>query len=478
MQERLQNANNKKWIYLQVALAAFYLLTNMLVPTTMGFMKPLHFGMRKYLLIAMVLLYLYICRFEYSKELWIAGAYWAWLIVSRLLINGVGSLKADKGMMTEKVFYILLLGVGQIQNREERLRFMDIISTEIALFTTVCSVIGLWCCIIRKTLYTNSGKILCNLIEIKRIGIFGVNPNICGMWFLLGLILLMYLFFRYKKQRWLIVPAAVIHYFAVGLAYSRNVQLAFASCSAFLIVMGIRPIMSKLTVRVRACLLAAVFVASVPVAYKSFSLTQMVIGVVSETAYTISGGAVGYSDNAQMQETAVPKTDGSEKAQAISDDGETEKTDSTVYTADFSDHRGLRDSGRIEIWLTVIDTIKAEPMRLLRGCENDHVMDYSNPLLPRDYFHYHSSPIQIFMTSGIPGFLIAAALMLMICIKALKLFLSNKAEMSEKMLVMVVFSTVQYSLLEYMTDYFLATLTFFLVAGIVTQTWDDIRSEN
>lgn len=478
MQERLQERNNKKWIYLQLTLAAFYLLTNILMPTTISFMKPLHFGTRKYLLIAMVLLYLYICRFEFSKELWIAGAYWVWLVISRFLINGVNSLAADKGMMTEKAFYILLLGVGQVMNREERLRFMDIISAAIALLTTVCSVIGLWCCIVRRPIYTNSGKLLCELIDIKRIGVFGVNPNICGMWFLLGLILLMYLFFRYKKQRWLIIPAAVIHYFAVGLAYSRNVQLAFASCAAFLIVIGIRPVMSKLTVRVRACLLAAVFVASVPVAYKSFSLTQMAMGAVYETVNTISGGALEHPEKAQKEETEGPNADESKKASVFSNAGETEKTGDTSKAVVFVDDRGLRDSGRIEIWLTAIDTIKAEPMRLLRGCENDHVMDYSNPLLPRDYIHYHSAPMQIFMTSGIPGFLIAAALMLMICIKALKLFVSNKAEMSEKMLVLVVFSTVQYSLLEYMTDFFMATLTFFLVAGIVTQTWDDIGSEN
>lgn len=472
MQERLQNKNYKKWIYLQLALAAFYLLTNMLVPTTMGFMKPLHFGMRKYLMIAMILIYLYICRLEYSAEIWLAGLYWVWLVASRFLINGVSSVKADASLIADNIFGILLLGLGRMMNREERLCFMDIISSAIALFTTVCSLIGIWCGITRQTLYTADGSLLCKITDLKRIDNFGVNPNVCGLWFVLGFMLLVYLFFRYKKLRWLTVTAAVLNYIAAGLSYSRNAHLAFASCAALLAMLWLRPRLSKISVRRRAAVLAVIFIAVIPVAYKSFSLTHLAAGATAKVLYVVSAGTAGYAEEAPAeaeQEMSIEAGDAPDGEQEVDHIG----------AADFTDHRGLSDSGRTEIWLTAIDTIRMEPIRLLRGCENEHVMDYSNQLLPKDYNHYHSSPIQILMTTGIPGLLIAAALMLMICIKALKLFLSGKAETSEKMLVLPALAAFQYSMLECLIYYYtiLVPLTFFLVAGIVTQTWDDIKKE-
>lgn len=475
MDKRLHDAETRKWIYLQAALAALYLLTNMLVPTTIAFMKPLHFGIRKYLMAAMILLYFYLCRFEYSKEIWIAAVYWIWLVASRFLINGVSSFKADISMVTDNIFFILLLGIGQVLNREQRLHFMDIISAAIAMFTTICSTIGLMCAITRQPAYNSSGKILCTLTDIKRIDSYGVNPNVCGLWFVLGVIFLAYLFFRCKKLRWLIVPAAVLNYFATALTYSRNSQLAFASCAALAAVLGLRPKLSKLTCKRRTAALCAVIVLVIPAAFMSFSLAQMAAGKVSSAEYIISGGTAGYAKEADP--ASVPQ-----EAQNITV-SPTEAPDETLMEysvggTDFLDHRGLSDSGRTKIWLTAIETIREEPIRLLRGCEKKHCMDYSNLILPKKYGHYHSSPIQLLMETGIPGLLIAAALILTICVKALKLFLSDTAEIAEKMLVLIIVATVQYSLLESLIYYYtsLASLTFFLVAGTITKAWDELSS--
>lgn len=462
---------------MQAALAAFYLLTNMLSPTTIGFMKPLHFGMRKYLMTAMILLYFYLCRLDYSRELWTAGAYWAWLVVSRLLIDGVSGLKADISLVADTVFFILLLGVGQVLNREQRLRLMDMISAATALFTTSCSVIGLQCAVTRQTVYNSSGEVLCQISDIKRIDSFGVNPNVCGLWFVLGIILLAYLFVRCKKLRWLTVPAAVLNYFAAALTYSRNAHLAFASCAAFAAVLGLKPKLSKMTVRRRAAVLCAVFVVAIPAVYKSFTLAQILTGEVADAEFIISGGTEDHAEEAEAVSVSQNEQNITAAPLIIPDE---EQMEYSVGGTDYLDHRGFSDSGRTKIWLTAIDAIRAEPLRLLRGCEEKHVMDYSDLLLPKKFDHYHSSPLQLLMMTGIPGLLAASVLVLMIGVKALKLCLSDKAETSEKMLVMVIFAEVQYSILDSLLYYYtiLASLTFFLVAGIATKTWDDISREN
>lgn len=376
--------------------------------------------------------------------------YWAWVFISRLL-NGDFFLTKDGDMVLNIGLACTLFPVCLCMKREERQRFLDILSMVVAGFYTLVSLVCLYALLYHKELFNPfTGGNLCSFYYGYRLSVFGKNPNECVLWFFLGFFLLVYQFFRRKNPalRILIVISAALNYLALMATFSRNGMMAFSVCFSLLIAMVAQRVLPVRRQGAKVFLSILVVALLLPATYLSFNASGKMMSSVCN--HLLSQEA--------RQEADEPE--GEAPAQAA------ESVDTPAVS--YVDKRGMADTGRIGLYKSIVPTIQQEPIRLLRGSLTENVMAVVNQYFVNPTTQFHNTFLQVFALTGLLGLGLVLAFTVIISIRIVRLFFSE-APLAVKSLSLILVGSFCYNLLE--TCQFVVSdvrsFLFYIIAGAV-----------
>ena len=335
--------------------------------------------------------------------------YWAWVFLTRLL-NRDFFLEYDADKVLNIGLACAMLPLCRMLGEASRRRFLDVFSVAVAGFYTLLALPGLYAVLYRKALFNPiTESSFCAFYKGYRLYFLDINANECALWFFISFFLLVYLFFRWKNLlcRGIVLPAAVLNYIILGMTFSRNAMLAFSICFALLAVLLVLERSKDRKPVQKAAVSLALLLVLTPAAYLSFRGTAELVRRAS----------------AELLDLEVEED--------------------TMYV----DKRALSDSGRFEIYKSVIPTFRQEPMRLVRGCLWRDVMSVSNTVLLAAYAHLHNTYLQVLVFTGIPGFLLVLIFSALLALAILRLLFSD-APMRVKALTLILIGSFFYNLLE------------------------------
>lgn len=360
-----------------------------------------------------------------------------------------------------------------------RARFLDGIAIITVVFSTVLAAVSLYAVLYKTPITAPFGDGYLCLFVRSRLYVLGKNPNTCCMWFFLGFFFLVYLFSRARSWlcRVLIVPAALLNYVILAMTFSRNGMLSFSLCMGFLVlVLLLRLLSPKAAWKKLLCTVLALGLL-VPLTYKSFGLLTRGMENISNTLIekrdaaqtppteedggaevSGSGGAATLAymcfssadREVQRPQPLLIRTESASPA-LLASDGASKGSGSGIT---YEDHRGFDDSGRIEIFKTIIPTMQNDPMRLLIGCLDKNAMQYTEEILSRDVLNFHNTFLQILCLTGVIGLLLVLAFCVLLGRRVLRVIYSN-APMTVSVLALMLVGVLSYNMLE--ADLFLSS---------------------
>ena len=353
-----------------------------------------------------------------------------------------------------------------------RARFLDGIAIITVVFSTVLAAVSLYAVLYKTPITAPFGNGYLCLFVNSRLYVLGKNPNTCCMWFFLGFFFLVYLFSRARSwlRRVLIVPAALLNYVILAMTFSRNGMLSFSLCMGFLVLVLLLRLLSPKAAWEKLLCTVLVLGLLVPLTYKSFGLLTRGMENISNTLIekrdaaqtppmeedggaevSGSGGAAtlaymcfGSADReVQRPQPLLIRTEGASLA-LLASDGVSKDNGSGIT---YEDHRGFDDSGRIEIFKTIIPTMQNEPLRLLIGCLDKNAMQYAEELLSKDVLNFHNTFLQILCLTGAIGLLLVLAFCVLLGRRVLRVIYSD-APMTVSILALMLVGVLFYNMLE------------------------------
>lgn len=445
-----------------LAVLVFLLLLLELPLSTGAVPRPL---IRLLLVFAASVLYLLCRRLRDGPEILLLFLYGLWLALTRIL-NGDYFFRTDTAETLCLCASFVLPSAGLLLPREKRSRFLLWFSGLLCAVYTLLALPGIYTAVSGGELVKpQDGSIIsCFASCENRLTLFGRNPNYSSICFFISCFLLLYRFYRSKsrRQRLLLALAFVPNYLALALTYSRNVMLGFSLCVSALLFLGIRPLLRLRRGAWQALVLLAVMLWGTLLVYKSFDLSTQLVNLVSQSV----------SPAEQTAPVEIPT--------AAGDDGEAPK-----ISDDFEDTRGFQDSGRIPIWKSALPVLRGDPLRLLRGSVD--VMADANDWFYEQYsvhgreeykefalngaMYYHNMPLQVLMTTGLPGLGLVLAYLALLARHMLRLFFAgdNRVGADVKVLVLLLAGIFGYNMLECSLFYnnCLSSVCFFVLSGFV-----------
>ncbi len=415
----------------------------------------------KTLVVAVIALALYIKGFSFTAEVKLVWLYALWLLISRMLNSDMYMVRESDLVLT-KFLCAAVLATGLVLDAGQRRRFMNWFCLAVGLFYFCSGLLAIAVNLLDTYIYIPPEGVLFGLDEpwnLHYINVFNTNRTISSLWFYIALCLMVYQFFACKRKLWRIpiVIAAVLFYVAIGMCFSRTVKVITSGSVAMLVILlAFRYLpMKKLWQQCLTVLLCAALL--IPLSFKSFdwlsSLMSDVSGIlISETA----------------------------------EDGEESSG------VDLSDDRDLKEdlsnlSERRQIYASFIPSLKADPKRILIGSFADKLMNVPNTFVdfPIPFTHMHNFVLEVFMLTGLPGFLLVAGFCLLLLIRMLHLFFTKDSRISlaEKTLTIPLAGILLYGMFEVViftacgdrrapTD--MRELSFFIIAGMVLGASHDI----
>lgn len=353
-----------------------------------------------------------------------------------------------------------------------RARFLDGIAIITVLFSTVLAAVSLYAVLHKAPISAPFGDGYLCLFVNSRLYVLGKNPNTCCMWFFLGFFFLVYLFSRTRSWlcRVLIVLAALLNYVILAMTFSRNGMLSFSLCVGFLVLVLLLRLLSPKAAWKKLLCTVLVLGLLVPLTYKSFGLLTRGMENISNTliekrdaAQTPpaeedggtevpgSGGAATlaymcFSSADRGMERPQPlliRTQGASPA-LLASDGASKGSGSGIT---YEDHRGFDDSGRIEIFKTIIPTMQRDPLRLLIGCLEKDAMKYTDEILGKSILNFHNTFLQILCLTGVIGL----GLVLLFCVllgRRVIWIIYSDAPVTISILALMLVGILTYNLLE------------------------------
>ena len=429
---------------------------------------------------------------KWKKEEKLFLLFAVWVYISRLL-NGDFFLANDADIVLNTGLSYVFVVICIALNRESRERFLDGISILTSGYFTLLSLLGLYAWLLRRELYNPlTGEILCTFEGgwMCRLVLFWKSSNEVALWFFLSLCLLVYLFLRKKTLYWRIpiLLAAIPNYLALTVTYCRSARLAATVSFALLLLLFL---LNRLPRRRGTRLLAglACMAITAPLIYASFN--TVAAGMQDWAAYladsaqkaynaeTVEGSEVSPITAWIINDNAVPLTaTGNTKnpveqlavmptVVSIGNNGVNTAMKAEPLSG-MKDDRGFNASGRLEIYKSIIPTMRQEPLRLLRGCLCKDVMKIANPLLPNFKPHFHNTFLQALCLTGLPGLLLILVFCGLLAVRIIRLFFSE-APVEVKSLTLVLIGSFIYNMLEVSLFFAADTRAFvaYIVAGAV-----------
>lgn len=289
----------------------------------------------------------------------------------------------------------------------------------------------------------------------------------------------------------LIVPAALLNYVILAMTFSRNGMLSFSLCMGFLVLVLLLRLLSPKAAWEKLLCTVLVLGLLVPLTYKSFGLLTRGMENISNTLIekrdaaqtppmeedggaevSGSGGAAtlaymcfGSADREVQRPQPLPiRTEGASLA-LLASDGVSKDNGSGIT---YEDHRGFDDSGRIEIFKTIIPTMQNEPLRLLIGCLEKDSMKYTNEILGKDIINFHNTFLQILCETGVIGLGLVLAFCVLLGRRVIRVLYSD-APVTVSILALMLVGILTYNILE--VDLFLtsdiACFAAYIAAGAV-----------
>ena len=352
-----------------------------------------------YLIPVLIAFSLYFKSFRKPLEVKLFILYWLWVYISRLL-NGDYFLTFDGAIVLDIGLGCVFLTACVALSAKDRICFLDWMSIAVSGYFTLVGLAAMYGVILQRELRNPLfyGELMGFEDRMYRLTVFGKSSNECVMWFFISFFLLIYLFVRKKNLLWRIALtlAGAVNYLCLTMTFSRNGRVAFSigvALLAALWAMKRRPL-KKMSAKILVT--AAVVCVVLPVVYLGFNTAAKGVSLVSNFAVA----AVGGNDLQEVQ------TDSGEGESA----GETPADTSLMY----QDERGLKDSGRLDIYKSIIPTMQKEPLRLLRGCLNQEIMSVANTVLVKHKAHFHNTFLQVLSFTGLPGFMLSLAFCLLL----------------------------------------------------------------
>ena len=450
--ERLDNT--RRWVSFHawaVFLIFCYFMLCPLAPYHWDDSYNFFYG-RNFIIIVLALFF-FMSRLNHRFEVNLVIFYVLWLMATRFL-NGDHWMTREPDLVLSKFLCAAMLGLGPMLDKEGRRRFLNAFCAAVGIFyfasgalAIVVNLLGTYVCLPPE-------GVLFGLDEpwhIQYINVFNTNRTISSLWFYIAFCLMLYQFFSCRNKLWRIpiVIAGLLFYVAIALVFSRTVKLICSVSVAMLaMLLALRYLPLKKLWQQAAVLLlcAALFV---PLTFKSFDWTAGLMTDVS--SMLISESSTGESS------TGV----------------------------DFSDNRDLSKdisnlSERRQIFASFIPSLKLSPRRILVGCFSDKLMSIPNLFIdfPIPFLHMHNFLLEVFMLTGLLGFLLVVFFCLRLLLRMLHLFFTadRRVGMADKVLTIPLAGILLYGMFEVViftacsdkrapTD--MRELSFFIISGMV-----------
>ncbi len=313
-------------------------------------------------------------------------------------------------------------------------------------------------------------------------------PTVAAVFCGLALLLLVYLFLRYRNvfSRALCVLSGLLIYVAMALTGGRIATVFLCVCfgAAGYLIAADKLAIGKKLLRVVAALGIACAVAAV--SYLGSGLSVRAVNAladqVGEKQLSVAAAAL---PAPQEQPVAVHTAALRPEANAQPEpepDGEDPFSDTDKYATETKDRSIFENistlQGRTYAWEGAIRAMLADPMLLLFGSSPVHVMERVDPYIPPNteaegFFHLHSVYFQTLVSFGVLGFLLFAVLIGYILYHALRLFFLGKGvcSLSERTLPLLLVFCLGVDLLEIFLTFSdvtkMSNPLFFLTAGYV-----------
>lgn len=456
MNEKIKIPSEERW-HQWYASAAFILFCFFMVcPVAPERWNDLYSFYGKTLIVAFIALAFFARRFDYVLEVKLVALYAVWMLLSRMLNSDLYMVREPE-LVLSRFLCAAMLATGLILNAAQRRRFMNAFCAAVGIFYFVSGGLAILVNLLDTYFYLPPEGVLFGLDEpwhIHYINVFNTNRTISSLWFYIAFCLMIYQFFACKNKLWRIpiVIAGLLFYVAIGLAFSRTVKLISSVSIAMLAMLlalkylPLRKIWQKILI---VALCAALFI---PLTFKSFDWTVSLMSDVSSAMLNVS-------DTGAEQ------------------DGE-------AAHVDYTDNRDLKEdisnlSERRQIFASFIPTLKTDPKRILMGCFSDKLMNVPNLFVdfPVPFTHMHNFLLEVFMLTGLIGFLLVLGFCLLLVLRMLHLFFTQEPSvgLAEKILTIPLTGILIYGMFEVViftacgdrrapTD--MRELSFFVLAGI------------
>lgn len=436
------------------ALAGFLIFCFfMLCPVAPEHWAEMYYFFGRVILVSFIALFFYHYSPRGRFEVNLVILYALWLMATRFL-NGDHWMLREPDLVLTRFLCAAMLGLGPMLDREGRRRFLNYFCAVVGIFYFVSGALAIVVNLLGTYVYLPLENVLFGLDEpwhIHYINVFNTNRTISSLWFYLAFCLMLYQFFACRNKRWRIpiVIAGLLFYVAIALVFSRTVKMVFSLSIAMLaMLLALRYLpMKKLWQKAVVLLLCAVLF--VPLTFKSFDWTANRMADISSLLISKSSDGV---------ETAG---------------------------VDFSDTRDLVSdisnlSERRQIFASFIPSLKLSPRRIFVGCFSDKLMSIPNLFVdfPIPFLHMHNFLLEVFMLTGLLGFLLVVFFCLRLLLRMLHLFFTadQRVSMADKVLTIPLTGILLYGMFEVViftacsdkrapTD--MRELCFFIIAGMV-----------
>ena len=454
----------------------------MLLPVQNYDIHTLHFTF--FLCIAPVLVaaVLYYRRLQDGLEYKLLLLYWLWFWFSRAL-NGSPLLDHDFRIFFDLSLMIPFFAFGSALTKAERHRFLDWLSAVFGGFYFIFGLIALYA-FLHRSMYEipMMGEIgIIREASYARISFFGIHPNTSGYWYLISLFLMIYQFFHCKRKLWRIpiLLSAALDLVIIAITYSRSVRLCMAMAFALLAAVLLLRALQK-----RPCFLrmSIAFLGAVLVLVASYEGSGLCADVLATLSYEITDMRPASESAEQSVTEEAELADGGISVHLTQLSSEKNELPGAVNLRDGlvqSDPRptsgDLNDlsSNRIEIWRAAFQAITMNPSVLWRGQFCDDVMTVTHSIMGPDVpggppLHFHNALLQILMTTGLPGLILASAFLLLVFCKAFRSLFCSRIPLDDRLLTLPVLTVLPRIMLEatLFSDTNVRTLFFFLMCGM------------